>query len=79
MPTVLRVRGYRFFFFSNEGRESPHIHLESAGNYAKFWLRPVELVRSVGYNPAELTRLRRLVEAHQRFLLERWHDYFGQT
>ena len=29
MPTVLRVHGYRFFFFSNEGREPAHIHVQS--------------------------------------------------
>ena len=79
MPTVLRIRGYRFFFFSNEGREAPHIHVESGENYAKFWLRPVELAKSVGYNSSELTRLRRLVEAHEAFLLEKWHEHFGQT
>jgi hypothetical protein len=38
MPTILRLRGYRFFFFSGEGGEPPHIHVESAENYAKFWL-----------------------------------------
>ncbi len=54
MPTVLRLRGHRFFFFSNEGKEAPHIHVESAGRYAKFWLRPVELAGSVGYNSSQL-------------------------
>jgi hypothetical protein len=29
MPTVLRIDGYRFFFFSNEGNEPVHIHVES--------------------------------------------------
>ncbi|MCK4624971.1 MAG: DUF4160 domain-containing protein [Phycisphaerae bacterium] len=28
MPTVLRKSGYRFFFFSLEGFEPPHIHVE---------------------------------------------------
>jgi hypothetical protein len=41
VPTLLRVRGYRFFFFSMEGREPPHIHVAHAGRYAKFWLDPV--------------------------------------
>jgi hypothetical protein len=43
MPTVLRVRGHRFFFFSNEGHEPRHIHLETADKYAKFWLDPIAL------------------------------------
>ena len=77
MPTAFRFRGYRFFFFSNEGHEPPHTHIESGGNYAKFWLEPVELSGSVGYNSAELTRLRHLVERHRGLLLEKWHEYFS--
>jgi len=30
MPTVLVVDGFRFFFWSNEGTEPPHIHVEKA-------------------------------------------------
>lgn len=40
MPTIMRIDGYRFFFFSNEGSEPPHIHVEQAERYAKFWLNP---------------------------------------
>jgi hypothetical protein len=43
MPTVLRVGPYRFAFFSNEGREPPHIHVKAAGDEAKSWLDPVQL------------------------------------
>ena len=28
MPTVLRICAARFFFYSNEGSEPPHIHIE---------------------------------------------------
>jgi hypothetical protein len=28
MPTVFRIKGYRFFFISLEGKEPPHIHVE---------------------------------------------------
>jgi hypothetical protein len=38
VPTVLRWNGYRFFFFSNEGAEPPHIHVDKGGATAKFWL-----------------------------------------
>jgi Domain of unknown function (DUF4160) len=43
MPTVLRVGRYRFYFFSNESNESPHIHAKASGDEAKFWLDPVQL------------------------------------
>jgi len=77
MPTILRHRGHRFFFFSNEGNEPPHIHVETAGNYAKFWLDPVALVKSVGYNATELRELREIVEQNRHLFMEKWHEYFG--
>ncbi len=77
MPTGLRVRGYRLFFCSNEGHEPPHIHIESGGRYAKFWLQPVVLSRSSGYNPHELGTLRRLVEENRDLLERAWHEHFG--
>lgn len=28
MPTVIRERRYRLYFYSNENREPPHIHVQ---------------------------------------------------
>ena len=78
MPTVLRIGGSRFFFFSNEGHEPPHIHVESGEKYAKFWLEPIALAHSVGYHAAELTRLRRLILEHRERFEEQWHEHFGR-
>ena len=44
MPTVLRLGPFRFFFFSNEGTEPPHVHVERGDGHGKFWLDPVALV-----------------------------------
>ncbi len=38
MPTVLRIGAYRFFFYSEEGQEPPHVHIVAAEKRAKFWL-----------------------------------------
>jgi hypothetical protein len=77
MPTVLRVDGFRFFFFSNEGNEPPHIHVEQAERYAKFWLDPVQLELNVGFRSRELSELRRLVFQHQALFREKWNEHFG--
>lgn len=77
MPTVLRKDGFRFFFFSREGEEPPHIHVEQAERYAKFWLRPVSLASSFGFRSHELTALLRLVEQQQRQFEEAWDEHFG--
>ncbi|MGO4490345.1 DUF4160 domain-containing protein [Microbacterium sp. 2RAF4] len=58
----MRVRGYRFFFYSNEGSEPPHVHVERAEFSAKFWLRPVESAAKTRFDDRELRALRRLIE-----------------
>lgn len=77
MPTVLRVRGYRFFFFSLDGVEPPHIHVEQAERFAKFWLRPILLVKSHRFRSSELTELHKIIEENQHLMLERWNEYFS--
>jgi hypothetical protein len=77
VPTILRIDGYRFFFFSNEGFEPPHAHVESAERYAKFWLRPVRLAHSKGFSASELNSLSSLVQANESFFLEKWNEYFA--
>ena len=78
MPTVLRVRGYRFFFFSLEGHEPPHIHVEQAEKFAKFWLNPVALAKSRGFRSGELSEIQRIVEENRDTLLERWDEHFSR-
>jgi hypothetical protein len=43
MPTILRFNGYRAGFFSADGDEPPHVHIDKDGNSAKFWLEPLQL------------------------------------
>ena len=76
VPTVLLAEGCRFFF-SNEGTEPPHIHVEQGDGYAKFWLEPVELVDAVGMKTRELGRARLLVIQHRIDFREKWREYFG--
>jgi len=49
MPTVLRWEGFRFYFYSHEPNEPPHIHVDGGGASAKFWLRPLALARNHGF------------------------------
>jgi hypothetical protein len=57
MPTVRRIGATRFFFYSNEGTEPAHIHVEQAGALAEFWLEPVSLASSSRLRGHELRRL----------------------
>ena len=76
MPTLLRVGGYRFFFWSRENREPPHVHVDQAERYAKFWLTPVALADAHGFRSNELGEIRRLVEQNREFFQEKWREHF---
>jgi hypothetical protein len=78
MPSVLRADGYRLFFYSDERnpREPPHIHAASGERAAKFWLEPVELVKSKRLSASEITALHRLVTRYSDTFLEARHAHF---
>ena len=75
MPTVLRIGGLRFFFYSKEGTVPAHTHIEQDDNVAKFWLEPVELASSYGFSAKDINQIRKLVLEHQTILLQAWHEY----
>ena len=77
MPTVLRVGGYRFYFYSHEPNEPPHVHVDRGELSAKVWTDPVALARNLGFRAHELTTILALVREHRPRLLEAWHGHFG--
>ena len=77
MPTVLRLGPYRFYFFSHEPNEPPHVHVDRDDSSLKAWLIPVELARNRGFRPREINAILVVVEEHRSTLLEAWHEYFG--
>jgi Domain of unknown function (DUF4160) len=76
MPTVWRFGPYRFYFYSHEPNEPPHIHVDREDLSAKFWLDPVQLARNFGFRAHELRELQSLVSRHQKELLEHWNEFF---
>jgi hypothetical protein len=77
-PTVGRSGPYRLYFYSHEGNEPPHIHVDRDDCSAKFWLQPVALAHNLGFKPRELGVVERMVTERQQQLLEAWYGYFGQ-
>jgi hypothetical protein len=78
MPTIARLGPYRVFFFSNEGAEPPHVHIQRERSLAKFWLEPVALATVYGFRARELRELERIVGENQRTWMEAWHEFFGR-
>ena len=77
MPAILRIGAYRFYFYSHEPNEPPHIHIDRDNLTAKFWLQSVSLAQNIGVPAKELRKLQSMVIEHQTQLLEAWYEYFG--
>ena len=60
MPTVLRSGPYRFYFFSHEPNEPPHIHIDREDLSAKFWLDPSNWSAILGFAPMNFARYNQL-------------------
>lgn len=77
MPTILRIDGFRLYFYSHEPNEPPHVHVDKGACSAKVWLHDTAVARSSGFSAQELGKIQRLVSAHQSSLKEAWHEFFG--
>ena len=80
MPVVFRYKGYRFFFYSNEGepQEPLHIHARKGESLAKFWLEPFPVIaESYGLSSHELHELLGVAIQHKDVIGRYWNDYFG--
>lgn len=80
MPAIFRYKGFRFFFYSNEGspREPIHVHVLGEGGEAKFWLKPqVRVAASDGLSAKTLRELAGVVENNAPLIERMWNEYFG--
>jgi hypothetical protein len=80
MPTIFRYRGFRFFFYSNEGspREPLHVHVLGEGGEAKFWLNPeVRVAVSDGLSAKTLRELSAVVKQNEALIERAWNEHFS--
>jgi len=77
MPTIHRVGPYRFFFYAGDRDEPMHIHVEQDNRIAKFWLDPIRLHKSGGFNRPQINKIQKIIEENCEKLVEAWNEYFG--
>ncbi|HYE52797.1 MAG TPA: DUF4160 domain-containing protein [Azospirillaceae bacterium] len=66
MPTIGRFGPYVIRFFSNEGSEPPHVHVDRGACTAKIWLEdPPRLALSRGFAAHEARIVLALVAEHR--------------
>ncbi len=77
MPTVLRIDGFRFFFFSDEHLPL-HIHVEKADSYLRVELETLKITDIYKFSPKETRKILEIIEENQIKLIGAWNDYFNQ-
>ncbi len=77
VPTIFKIDGYRFFFFSDE-HTPEHIHIEKADAYARIEIDNLKVTDSYNLNSKELKKLLKLVEENKDKLRGAWNEYFKQ-
>jgi hypothetical protein len=85
MPTILFIRGWRLFFYSNERHEPPHIHARKGDAECKYWLYPEVYDIGEAYahnlNPAARRGIRKIIFDHYEYIFSEYetlHKGVGQ-
>jgi len=81
MPTILFFNGWRFFFYSNEGNEPIHIHVQKAEMEAKYWILvdSYEIKEAFSYNlsPSNKREIKKLIYLNLDYIIEKWNEIHG--
>ena len=74
----MKLGSYRFHFYSDEGREPVHIHVETPDGECKFWLDPIRLAGNKGVSPEVIRKIERIVFEYSTFLEDKFYEYFNR-
>ena len=75
MPTILKLNGYRFFFFSNE-HTPKHIHIQKQEKYAKIDLNNLKIINNFKFNSKEIKEILNITKENQEKFLKAWNEHF---
>jgi len=79
MPTILMIRGWRFFFYANERDEPIHIHCRKAEVEAKYWLdvEGFQAIEAHSYNMSQADKriVRRIIFEHFDYIVDEWEKF----
>lgn len=73
MPVVLRVKGYRIWFYQADLDEPIHVHVGKERKEAKYWMTPVALAKSRRFRDHELNEIERILAEYQDDIQAAWH------
>ncbi|NCO74834.1 MAG: DUF4160 domain-containing protein [Cyanobacteria bacterium] len=83
MPTVLYFKGWRLFFYANEGNEPIHIHCQKADKECKYWLDvdfyDIREAYLYGMNNKDVREIKKIIYQNFDDLVEAWNNFHGDT
>lgn len=77
MPNIFRKLGFRFFFYSHEGDEPPHVHIEKGKGRGKYWIEPVEKSYMFKFKKQEEKQVKKIVHQEQETFKKKWYEFFS--
>ncbi len=79
MPIVIKIRGIRFYFYSDD-HEPIHIHVKGHGGEAKIEVEPqVVLVYSRGFSRNDIGKIMEIVRANRDAIIAKWKEHFDDS
>lgn len=79
MPTILFLRGWRFFFYADERQEPVHVHAQKGEKECKYWLdvESYEIRETLAYNmsPRDIREVRQIIYQHFDYIVEEWEKF----
>ena len=79
MPTILLIRGWRFFFYANEANEPIHIHCRKGEKECKYWLDrekfDLEEAFSYGTTGRDTREVKKIIFEYFEFIESEWKKF----
>jgi len=70
MPTLLNLKGFKFFFYANE-HEPKHVHVIYGGDFAKIELVELRVVNSY-MKPKDIKKALQIITEHKDDFERKW-------
>lgn len=79
MPTILFVKGWRVFFYANEGDEPIHVHCQKGERECKYWLDrgnfAVEEAYSYNMSSKDKREIKQIIFEHFEVIEDEWDKF----
>jgi hypothetical protein len=76
VPTIFVAFGFRFFFYSSDGIEPIHVHVDGHGAIGKWWVASEKWQSHRGFRTSDLARVERELISRKQEIIDAWRAHF---